>query len=411
MNLIVLNRRQPIGFAQFVDKTYNFLSAIASIDSRFSCLAETKWLSDSKYSAEIVPNSVAGLSKSVKSLFEPISDEVAAAEYQRLAAGNKIASDSQRYEGWSTPSLYAYDAETESVVEQKDGGVTVNIAAGRSSCANAAGSSIVLDLPTVQDDPLVSFESVNALFLKAIKFYDNPMRGLVYSAEFRAAYREEKWTADEERQGALVLKSNFEGHLNVGWLTYIDFPPLPHLLPADIDFEVLPGGGTLIYTTRERCSAENPVHIHQAQHIHSVLKDLHLQQSQYALDGWPPDQAESDYEQQITGAPEGLKYLVKFCYFDGYDASRDVLLFAKLFRVMGVPENPMPNNLYCKAYLAEARRQLAAVEAGKATTPIEWHIGIEKHANALNKLFSRYQDIPGDRLKVVYSPYNGEGDI
>ena len=148
----------------------------------------------------------------------------------------------------------------------------------------------------------------------------------------------------------------------------------------------------------------------QAQHIHQVLEALHLQQSEYALEGWPPDQAEWDYECQITGAPDGRKYLVKFCYFDGYDASRDVLLYAKLFRIMGVPENPRPNNLYCKAYLAEARRQLAAVDAAGATTPIEWHIGIQEYATALQKLFALYEDISDDRLRVIYTPYEGDLD-
>lgn len=375
---------------EYAERVWGYIAVLRNLSSDFQCLA----ILDGFNYKEI--------SNDTTNFYNLIHDSIEDIEnVDQIESEQKIHSRS----GFHT-AYFVYDHDQQTTINSKSGIKSFSVNAGALN-AQFSGSSIKFNL--VKELGVRQFSLLKSIFTQTVDYW-NCKQGCITSNEFRKAYTREQWSASDKDESSFEIKGRYEGHINIGWVTYVNFPPLPSLLPSDIYFEVLEDGGTLIYTSKEEYADETQDQIMQAQYIHRVLEALHLQQSEYALEGWPPDKAEWDYEYQITGAPDGRKYLVKFCYFDGYDASRDVLLYAKLFRIMGVPENPRPNNLYCKAYLAEARRQLAAVDAAGATTPIEWHIGIQENATALQKLFALYEDISDSRLRVIFTPYEGDLD-
>jgi len=123
----------------------------------------------------------------------------------------------------------------------------------------------------------------------------------------------------------------------------------------------------------------------------------------YAIEGWPPDREEALYEQFITGVPPDRKYTVHCIDFDGYDAERKVLLYAKLFRRLQRHPKEWGLRGWDGPVLNEARRQVrAAAKAGGV--PIEWHIGLEEPAHQVRQLLADYTDITEQQLRVIYTP-------
>ena len=101
--------------------------------------------------------------------------------------------------------------------------------------------------------------------------------------------------------------------------------------------------------------------------------------------GRGPEDAHSRYETQITGAPHGTEYAVKGVDFDGYDASRGVLIEAKHYTrdnpmVKGYP--PSARDSIAAEAIAQARRQVIAAEG----RPIEWHVATKEGADAIRDL-------------------------
>lgn len=117
-----------------------------------------------------------------------------------------------------------------------------------------------------------------------------------------------------------------------------------------------------------------------------------------------PDTPPYRYEKQVTGAPKSTEYRVNGVNFDGYDASRNVLLDAKRY----TPDNPLvkgqPPFLVAKFKadaLDEALRQL---QATPAPMKVEWHVSNKAAADTLAKLFAE-SDLPGkERMVVVFTP-------
>jgi hypothetical protein len=101
------------------------------------------------------------------------------------------------------------------------------------------------------------------------------------------------------------------------------------------------------------------------------------------------------YQEQVTGVPRGVEYQVNGVWFDGYDASRNVLVDAKDW--MGYP--PADRDFWHDKTIEEARRQVGAV--GGTGTRIEWHVATQEAADALNALFDRDRDLSGIRIVVV----------
>jgi hypothetical protein len=103
--------------------------------------------------------------------------------------------------------------------------------------------------------------------------------------------------------------------------------------------------------------------------------------------GAPPtgrNQLGVDYQRQISGAPSGTEYLVPLASrktgvvaFDGYDASRKVLLDSKDFGKWPPSGPPFLRQQAIDKIGAEARDQLAAAKG----TAVEWHFSDAKKAN------------------------------
>lgn len=117
-------------------------------------------------------------------------------------------------------------------------------------------------------------------------------------------------------------------------MNYVNFPLLKACLPDQLTcpYEETPNGGLLFTLTPEPSDKANPEHLQKARDLQALFESLHLCESLFVLNGWPYDAQEVEYQAQITGAPKDRKYVVKMAAFDGYDAERQVLLYAMLFR-------------------------------------------------------------------------------
>lgn len=121
-----------------------------------------------------------------------------------------------------------------------------------------------------------------------------------------------------------------------------------------------------------------------------------------------PDNDAYRYQERITGAPHGVEYNVNGVHFDGYDASRDVLLDAKHW----TQECPLGDRcrseplkqILTDRLLEEARRQLNAIDG--PDTRIEWRVVDEEMALRISSILDR--GIPGiddrQRISVIFTP-------
>jgi hypothetical protein len=204
-----------------------------------------------------------------------------------------------------------------------------------------------------------------------------------------------------------VRSLNFEkavqdaGDLYSGqWLLYLPFPYLGECLPPDIRWEPF-HNGILIETTPHPPNVNDPADLAAGKRVREVLDEFGFAwQSTYAIHGWPPDEEEWRYEEFITGAPSGRKYRVRCIDFDGYDAQRKVLLYAKLFRRLRRQPKQWGLRGWDGPVINEARRQVRAAQG----EPIEWHIGLEEPADRVRTLLADYTDITENQLKVIYTP-------
>ena len=192
-----------------------------------------------------------------------------------------------------------------------------------------------------------------------------------------------------------------EGDLYSGqWLLYLPVPDLGKCLPGDIHWEPF-HNGILIQTTPHLPDADNPADIAAGMRVRGVLDEFGFAwQSTYAIHGWPPDEEECRYESFITGAPPDRKYRVRCIDFDGYDADRGVLLYAKLFRRLRRQPRQWGLRGWDGPVVNEARRQVRAARGA----PIEWHVGLEESAERVRTLLAEYTDIAEAQLKVIYTP-------
>jgi pimeloyl-ACP methyl ester carboxylesterase len=184
------------------------------------------------------------------------------------------------------------------------------------------------------------------------------------------------------------------------WLLYLPFPYLGECLPPDIRWEPF-HDGILIETTPHPPNVNDPADVAAGKRVREVLDQFGFAwQSTYAIHGWPPDEEEWRYEEFITGAPSGRKYRVRCIDFDGYDARRKVLLYAKLFRRLRRQPKQWGLRGWDGPVVNEARRQVRAAQG----EPIEWHIGLEEPADRVRTLLADYTDITENQLKVIYTP-------
>jgi len=104
------------------------------------------------------------------------------------------------------------------------------------------------------------------------------------------------------------------------------------------------------------------------------------------------------YEKQVTGAPNNTEYRAGNSDFDGYDASRDVLLDAKNYGENNAVVKGGPQFLIDKE-LKQAREQVESAGG----TKVEWHVANETATRNLNDLFKDDPALAGS-IEAVYVP-------
>jgi hypothetical protein len=188
------------------------------------------------------------------------------------------------------------------------------------------------------------------------------------------------------------------------WMLYVARPSVTACLPASFAREPF-AGGELIHLSPHMPDPDNPTDIETAFNARAALAELGLfRWATYVIHGWKPDAEETRYEQAISGAPVDRKYTVHCVDFDGYDAERKVLLYAKLFRELRVTPRAWGLRGLDEPVLNEARRQVrAAARAGGV--PIEWHIGLEEPAQRAAELLADYGGIPPSQIQVFHTPF------
>lgn len=208
------------------------------------------------------------------------------------------------------------------------------------------------------------------------------------------------------------------GQINASWLAYLRNPYLAACIrPVEAcRTEVLDDDGILFSLCEHVPDPADPGDAARARAVVAWLDGFHFHHA-WAVSGWPFDPADELYARQITGAPPGRVYAVAFVPFDGYDAVRKVLLFARLFRLRndrGLDLNPVyredHKELEALPFVVQARQHIAAVRYVGASNSIEWHVGIERNARALKVLLNDWAAIPEAQLRVVYTPFEGELD-
>lgn len=261
---------------------------------------------------------------------------------------------------------------------------------------SVGGGSVSLSLAFPPARPDLIDPTVMRQVVDAVLNVWQPLKLEVISPELREQYL-----------AGAVSRSQVEA----GWFTYLRHPLLaaclPHTLPCAV--EPIHDGGILFMLTPHVPDPDHSGDVKKARALQQFFDQLHFDHK-FVIEGWPQDEAEDDYAHQVTGAPRNRKYVVAFCAFDGYDAQRKVLLYAKLFR--GFTDEILhpyyledAERMEGLPFLVQARHQIAAVEYAGANTPIEWHIGIEENARDLATLFHDLAGISRERLRVVYTPF------
>jgi hypothetical protein len=275
---------------------------------------------------------------------------------------------------------FSYSADSSrSHLSVEDGGIKISIQ-GCSAGLDAAGGIILTSLTDKCGGPLST-----AILRKLVPVTVDSWQLSV------ASVRSVRFEKEVKINGDL-----YSGQ----WLLYLPFPYLGECLPPDIRWEPF-HNGILIETTPHPPNADDPADVAAGKRVREVLDEFGFAwQSTYAIHGWPPDEEEWRYEEFITGAPSGRKYRVRCIEFDGYDAQRKVLLYAKLFRRLRRQPKQWGLRGWDGPVINEARRQVRAAQGEL----IEWHVGLEEPAERVRTLLADYTDITENQLKVIYTP-------
>lgn len=103
-----------------------------------------------------------------------------------------------------------------------------------------------------------------------------------------------------------------------------------------------------------------------------------------------------EYQEFITGVERGTEYKVGDVWFDGYDASRGVLLDAKDWR--GYP--PPGETFWHSGVIEEIRNQRAAA----GDVPIEWHFSTLENKQMADMFIEKNGDLVG-KVTTIHTPF------
>jgi hypothetical protein len=365
---------EPDTLRSFARKTHELLTELRVTSSHFSDLA----IITSKGLRE-TPRDAAALEEVLRTKtfgFDDFQD------FSRLAEDGALRSESLSRIGFSTTYATRKVAEKE-ILAPESGGVRLSVQ-GVPAGAETSGQ-VILHLPCDRASEVHGLDTVRRLLAILVDKWKCSSGGV-----YARAY---------QRRVNALDRASYAGQ----WLYYLPLPSLARCLPPDIRCESF-ANGILIETTPHMPDVDDPADVAAGIRVRDVLDEFGLvNDATYAIHGWPPDEEESLYEQFISGAPPDRKYMVHCVSFDGYDTSRKVLLYAKLFRRLKRHPTEWGLRGWDGAVLNEARRQVrAAAKAGGV--PIEWHIGLEEPAHQVRQLLADHTSITEDQLRVIYTP-------
>lgn len=310
---------------------------------------------------------------------EVLSDDKKRHRYLGIAPNGELVPNVRSRDGFSVSYFTYKDDPIRSHLSTQDGGIQLTVRG--CSTSSEANASIGLKLPTNQYGDFHTLSTLRGLLLALL----------------------ETWGGTFGNVGSHCLQRavSVPGDFCAGdWLYYLPFPYLGQYLAKDIRWSPF-HEGILIETAPYPLDANDPADLAIARRVRDELDSFGLVwNSGYAIHGWPPDDEEWRYEEFITGAPSGRKYRVRCIDFDGYDAQRKVLLYAKLFRRLRRQPKQWGLRGWDGPVINEARRQVRAADG----QPIEWHIGLEEPADRVRTLLADYTDIIENQLKVIYTP-------
>lgn len=362
---------KPLSFAAYLASSREYLERLQRTHEVFRRLSV---LVDTDYRA--IPTSLVGLEEILADACRDNSNPKDILNSDKTPVLNSASLNRIGFSVWY--SSFADDPFLSHVPVER-GGVRVMVQ-GTSAGAEPTGGTI-LTLPLGSSGGLIASTSVRRLLQVTVESWDLEVAG-AKSLQFERAI---------EQDGDL-----YSGQ----WLLYLPFPDLGACLPGDIHWEPF-HKGILIETTPHLPDANNPADIAAGKRVREVLDEFGFAwHSTYAIHGWPPDAEESRYEEFITGAPSGRKYRVRCIDFDGYDAERKVLLYAKLFRRLRRQPKQWGLRGWDGPVINEARRQVRAANG----EPIEWHVGLEEPAERARTLLAEYTDITEKQLRIIHTP-------
>jgi hypothetical protein len=365
---------QPDTLAVYQNRSRRYLEELRRVHPIFGRLAAI-----GTEGVRPLPDDLAGLEGAIAELaYDPAHPH----RYLRTQVDGSLHGESLCRTGFSV-SYYSRDAEGRGLISTEEGGAGLMLRG--CSATNEPTSDVVIELPMDERMELHTPQMLRRLLRTMLEVW-----GCTYGRV--RPYRYEQTVKDGNA-------ASYAGQ----WLFYLPLPELGRCLPHGISWEPF-HRGILIETTPHLPRAGNPKDVAAGERVRDALDDVGLiSHATYAIHGWPPDREEWLYESFISSAPSDRKYTVHCINFDGYDADRNVLLFAKLFRPLRRQPKAWGLRGWDGPVLNEARRQVrAAAKAGGV--PIEWHIGLEEPALRVRQLLADYTDITEQQLKVIYTP-------
>jgi hypothetical protein len=310
---------------------------------------------------------------------EVLSEDKKRYRYLGTTSNGELAPDVVSRDGFSVSYFTYKDEPSRSHLSTQEGGVQLTVRG--CSTSTEANASIGLKLPTNRYGDLHALSKLRCLLLTLLETW----RGTFASV------------GSHSLQKAVSVPGDFCAG---DWLYYLPYPYLGQCLAKDIRWSPF-HEGVLIEAAPYPLNANDPSDLTIARRVREELDSFGLVwHSGYAIHGWPPDEEEWRYEEFITAAPSGRKYRVRCIDFDGYDAQRKVLLYAKLFRRLRRQPKQWGLRGWDGPVINEARRQVRAAQG----EPIEWHVGLEEPADRVRTLLADYTDITENQLKVIYTP-------
>lgn len=365
---------RPDALDAYQRKSRKLLGALRSVDHVFGNLTAI-----GTECASVVPENLSALDELVET---HVFSTEAGGDYLGVLPSGRLGPNSLSRIGFSL-TYCTSGAEPGSILTPMEGGI--DLTARGTSAGFEPNSSVRLHLPSNETASIHSRTSAIRILQTFAEVWSCNLGG-VFLTRYQSAVKAKS-------------QASYAGQ----WLYYLPFPSLARCLPPDIKHEPF-ANGILIETTPHMPDVNNPADIAAGIRVRDVLDEFGLvNDATYAIEGWPPDQEESRYEQFISGAPPDRKYTVHCINFDGYDAKRKVLLYAKLFRRLKRHPKEWGLRGWDGPVLNEAKRQVrAAAKAGGV--PIEWHIGLEEPAQQVRQLLADYTDITERQLRVIHTP-------